>query len=45
MYFETAKVMGKFPASVLTTVNAPCSTKLDTLTLAHRLTHPEAAKA
>jgi hypothetical protein len=45
MYFETVKVMGKFLALVLTTVNAPCSTKLDTLTLAHCLKHPEAAKA
>ena len=29
MYFETVKVMGKFPASVLATVNAPYSKKLD----------------
>ena len=45
MYFETVKVMGKFPASFLTTVNAPYSKKLDAPTLAHCLTHPEAAKA
>ena len=45
MYFETVKVMGKFPAPVLTTVNAPYSKKLDAPTLAHCLTHPEAAKA
>jgi hypothetical protein len=32
MYFETVKVMGKFPASVLTTVNAPYSKKLDAQT-------------
>jgi hypothetical protein len=29
MYFETVKVMGKFPASVLTSVNAPYGKKLD----------------
>lgn len=34
-----------FPASVLTTVNAPYSKKLDALVLAHCLTHPEFAKA
>lgn len=44
MYFETVKIMGKFPASVLTTVNAPYSKKLDVPTLAHCLTHPEAAE-
>lgn len=32
-------------SSVLTTVNAPYSKKLDALALAHCLTHPEAAKA
>jgi hypothetical protein len=32
MYFEPVKVMGKFPASVLTTVNAPYSKKLDAQT-------------
>jgi len=36
--------MGKFPASVLTTVNAPYSKKLDAQTLAYCLTHPGAAK-
>jgi hypothetical protein len=34
-----------FPASVLTTVNAPYSKKLDALALAYCLTHPPAAKA
>ena len=34
-----------FPASVLTTVNAPYSKKLDARTLAYCLTHPGAAKA
>ena len=33
-----------FPASVLTTVNAPYSKKLDALALAFCLTHPAAAK-
>lgn len=37
--------MGKFPASVLTTVNAPYSKKLDAQTLAYCLTHPGTAKA
>ena len=32
-------------SSVLTTVNAPYSKKLDALELAYCLTHPEAAKA
>ncbi len=34
-----------FPASVLTTVNAPYRKKLDAQDLAYCLTHPEAAKA
>jgi hypothetical protein len=34
-----------FPASVLATVNAPYSRKLDAHALAHCLTHPAAAKA
>ncbi|MGO4712106.1 hypothetical protein [Bradyrhizobium sp. 2TAF24] len=34
-----------FPASVLTTVNAPYSKKLDAQTLAYCLTHPAAAQA
>lgn len=34
-----------FPASVLTTVNAPYSKKLDARELAYCLTHPAAAKA
>lgn len=34
-----------FPASVLTTVNAPYSRKLSAQELAYCLTHPEAAKA
>jgi hypothetical protein len=34
-----------FPASVLTTVNAPYSKKLNARELAHCLAHPEAAKA
>lgn len=34
-----------FPASVLTTVNAPYSMKLDAETLAHCLKNPVAAKA
>ena len=37
--------MSKFPASVLTTVNAPYSKKLDAQALAYCLTHPAAAKA
>ncbi|MGE0008178.1 MAG: hypothetical protein AB7S92_21670 [Parvibaculaceae bacterium] len=37
--------MRNFPASVLTTVNAPYSRKLDAQTLAYCLTHPAAAKA
>ncbi len=37
--------MSKFPASVLTTVNAPYSKKLDAQALAHCLTYPAAAKA
>jgi hypothetical protein len=37
--------MSKFPASVLTTVNAPYSNKLDAQALAYCLTHPAAAKA
>jgi hypothetical protein len=37
--------MSKFPASVLTTVNAPYSKKLDAQALAYCLTHPVAAKA
>jgi hypothetical protein len=37
--------MGIFPASVLTTVNAPYGKKLDAQTLAYFLTHPGAAKA
>lgn len=37
--------MGMFPASVLTTVNAPYSKKLGAQTLAYCLTHPRAAKA
>lgn len=36
--------MGKVPASVLTTVNAPYSTTLDAVELAYCLTHPEAAQ-
>lgn len=34
-----------FPASVLTTVNAPYSKKLNARELAHCLTHPAAAMA
>ena len=37
--------IGMFPASVLTTVNAPYSKKLDAQALAYCLTHPAAAKA
>jgi hypothetical protein len=37
--------MGMFPASVLTTVNAPYSEKLDAQTLVYCLTHLGAAKA
>jgi hypothetical protein len=37
--------MSKFPASVLTTVNAPYSKKLDAQALAYCLAHPVAAKA
>lgn len=37
--------MGIFSASVLTTVNAPYSKKLDAQMLAYCLTHPETAKA
>lgn len=37
--------MGMFPASVLTTVNAPYSTQLDAMALAHCLKDPAAAKA
>lgn len=37
--------MGMFPVSVLTTVNAPYSKKLDAQALAHCLMNPEAAKA
>lgn len=37
--------VGMFPASVLTTVNAPYGTKLDAPALAYCLTHPDAAKA
>lgn len=36
--------MSKFPASVLTTVNAPYNKMLDGQTLAYCLTHPMAAK-
>ena len=39
------KVMGKFPAAILTTVDAPHGKRLDAPTLAHCLTHAEAAKA
>jgi hypothetical protein len=42
--FETVKRTGMFPASVLTTVNAPYSKMLDAQTLAYCLTHPMAAK-
>jgi len=37
--------MNKFPASVLTTANAPYSKKLDAQALAYCLTHPAAAQA
>lgn len=37
--------MGRFPASILTTVNAPYSRKLDAQTLAYCLTHPSTATA
>ncbi len=37
--------LSMFPASVLTTVNAPYSMKLDTQALAHCLKDPAAAKA
>jgi hypothetical protein len=37
--------MGKVPASVLTTVNAPYSKTLDAAELAHCLMDPDAAKA
>jgi hypothetical protein len=40
-----SKRVGMFPASVLTTVNAPYSKKLDGQALAYCLKHPEAAKA
>lgn len=42
---ETRKKMGMFPASVLTTVNAPYSKQLDAQELVHCLKNPEAAKA
>jgi hypothetical protein len=42
--FETVKRTGMYPASVLTTVNAPYSKTLDAQTLAYCLTHPMAAK-
>jgi hypothetical protein len=42
--FETLKRIGMFPASVLTTVNAPYSKPLDAQTLVYCLTHPMAAK-
>ena len=41
----TVKRTGMFPASVLTTVNAPYGKTLDAQTLAYCLTHPMAAKA
>lgn len=42
---ETAETMSEYPTSVLTTVNAPYSRKLDAQELAYCLTHPAAAQA